>query len=156
MQIEETTIRTFRPEDQEAARALILRGLAERWGELDETMNPDLDNIARHYTDGVFLVAVSAGQIVASGALIPESEGVGRIVRMSVARSRRRQGLGRRMLYALCERARAVGYRQLVLETTATWADAIAFYRAHGFRPLGERAGDMHFVLELEEAFPSR
>lgn len=156
LETEHRRIRAFRPEDQEPARTLILRGLAERWGNLDQSKNPDLDNIARHYADGVFLVTEIGGQIVATGALIPETQGVGRIVRMSVARARRRRGVGRQMLYALIEWARVLGYQRLVLETTATWADAIAFYRAHGFRPVGERDGDAHFVLDLAERFPPR
>lgn len=154
MQNEQPRIRVFRPADQAAARTLILRGLAERWGELDETRNPDLDDIADHYADGLFLVAVDDGQIVATGALIPEGERVGRVVRMSVARDRRRRGIGRQMLYALWEAAIQRGYRRLVLETTATWVDAVAFYRAHGFRPVGEQHGDMHFVLELSQDIP--
>ena len=154
MTTEGVTIRAFRTEDQEPARALILHGLAERWGELDETKNPDLDDIARCYEHGVFLVGVDQGDVVATGALVPENEWVGRIVRMSVARSRRRQGLGRQMLHALLVHAMALGYRRLVLETTATWTDAIAFYQAHGFRKLEERAGDAHFVLDLAEVLP--
>lgn len=156
METEHARIRAFRPEDQQAARTLILRGLAERWGELDQTKNPDLEDIARHYADGVFLVAEIGGQIVATGALIPERQGVGRIVRMSVARARRRRGLGRQMLYALLEWARVLGYQRLVLETTATWTDAIAFYRAHGFRPVGKQDGDAHFVLDLADRYPAR
>lgn len=152
MEIDEVVIRDFKPEDQQAARSLILQGLAERWGDLDETLNPDLDDIACTYADGVFLVAVQDGQLIATGALIPEGDGVGRIVRMSVARSHRRRGIGRQLLQALREWAHALGYHRLVLETTSTWADAIAFYQAHGFHPVAARDGDLHFVLDLSEA----
>lgn len=149
MEIDEVVIRDFKPEDQVAARSVILQGLAERWGELDDTLNPDLDNIAWTYADDVFLVAVEGGQLIATGALILEGDGVGRIVRMSVARSRRRHGIGRQLLQGLLDRARALGYCRLVLETTSTWVDAIAFYQAHGFQPVAERNGDLHFVLDI-------
>jgi ribosomal protein S18 acetylase RimI-like enzyme len=68
---------------------------------------------------------------------------------MSVARAYRRRGLGRRLLFALLAQAWQRGYRQLVLETTASWTDAIAFYRSHDFRPVAESDADLHFVLDL-------
>lgn len=147
--MQELVIRPFRPCDQVAARHLILDGLRERWGELDETKNSDLDDIADCYANGFFLVACLRDEVIGTGALIPEAAGVGRIVRMSVAQSRRREGVGRQILEALLERARAAGYRRVVLETTATWEDAIAFYHRHGFQTVGVRDGDMHFVREL-------
>lgn len=147
--LQELVIQPFRPCDQAAARRLILDGLRERWGELDETKNADLDDIADYYDDGFFLVACLRDEVIGTGALIPEAAGVGRIVRMSVARTLRRQGVGRKILAALLEQAQAAGYRRVVLETTATWKDAIAFYSRHGFQTVGVRDGDMHFVREL-------
>lgn len=149
--LEEVTIRLFRRSDQAAARRLILHGLRERWGKLDETKNPDLDDIADYYSDGFFLVAGLRDEVIGTGALIPEAAGVGRIVRMSVARPWRRQGVGQRILEALLERARAAGYRRVVLETTATWEDAVAFYRRHGFQTVAVRDGNAHFMHELED-----
>lgn len=146
---EEVTIRPLEPADATAARALILEGLAGHWGTLDEKLNLDLDDIMAHYAGGVFLVAEIGGAVAGTGALVREEPGVGRIVRMSVARARRRQGIGRLLLDALLAAARARGYQRIVLETTATWEDTIAFYGRAGFRPVAERDGDLHFVLEL-------
>lgn len=100
-------IRPFCPADQSAARTLILAGLQEHWGTLDLTLNPDLDDIVRHYADGVFLTAWQAGALVGTGALIPEAPGVSRVVRMSVDRRCRRGGIGRRILTGLIDYARA-------------------------------------------------
>lgn len=147
--LEELVIRPFRSRDQAAARCLVLDGLRQRWGELDETKNPDLNDITEHYADSFFLVACLRDEVVGTGALVPEAAGVGRIVRMSVVQSLRRQGVGRQILEALLERARSAGYRRVVLETTATWKDAIAFYRRYGFQMIAVRDGDMHFVREL-------
>lgn len=143
------TVRDLRPEDHAAARALILAGLAEHWGQLDPTCNPDLDDIAGYYADAVFLGAWADAALVGTGALTPETGGVGRIARMSVAADWRRRGIGGRILAVLCARARARDYRKLVLETTATWAEAIAFYQQHGFRPVAHRDGDLHFEMTL-------
>src|SRR6478736_3198226 len=120
-------LRPFEPADQAAAQALIVAGLAERWGTLDPTLNPDLRDIATSYGEAVFLVAVAGDAVIGTGALIHEAPGVARIVRMSVAATWRRRGAGRAILTALCEEARAAGYRHVVLETTSSWTDAIAF-----------------------------
>lgn len=142
-------IRPFAPGDQAAARALILAGLQEHWGTLDPALNPDLDDIARHYANGVFLTAWQAGALVGTGALLPEASGVSRIVRMSVDRGCRRGGTGRRILNRLIDHARAQGSRRIVLETTDTWHDAIAFYLRCGFHMTDRREGEIHFALDL-------
>ncbi len=139
-------IRPFHPTDQPAAKALILAGLVEHWGWLDPTLNPDLDDIAASYADGVFLVGYAGEQLVATGALLPEGQDTGRIVRMSVDMRERRRGYGRALLHALLEKAQELGYTQVVLETTATWADAIQFYEANGFHRIYEADGDSHFT----------
>ncbi len=158
------TIRPFERRDQAAVKGLILEGLVEHWGVLDPTLNPDLDDIAATYAAGRFLtvwqnaspsVGGSEGddgeRLVGTGAILPEpdEEGAARVVRMSVARDCRRQGIGRALLDALCAAARAAGYRRLVLETTATWQGVIDFYQTYGFRASGVREGDMHFEMDL-------
>lgn len=142
-------IRPFRTADQAAAKALILAGLEEHWGRLDPDKNPDLDDIAAAYAPGLFLVLYVGHRLVGTGALLPEGEACGRIVRMSVARTERRKGYGRLILDALTEQARRAGFNQLVLETTTTWQDAVAFYTRNGFQPTHEAAGDTHFVKKL-------
>ena len=110
-------IRPFRPEDQAAVQGLILDGLVEHWGFLDPTKNPDLDDIASTYADGTFLVAWQGDDLVGTGALVREADGVARIVRMSVATHLRRRGIGTLILERLCGEAQAAGYAQIVLET---------------------------------------
>jgi len=82
-------------------RRLILTGLGEHFGWIDETRNPDLDDIAAHYTERghTFVVAEMHGEIVGAAALKTEDETTGRIVRMSVAQSHRRQGIGRALAH---------------------------------------------------------
>ena len=53
---------------------------------------------------------------------------------MSVDSKQRRTGLGRAIVEELCTRARAAGYREVRLETSTAWTDAVDFYRACGFR----------------------
>jgi len=145
----ELSVRTFRPADQTEAKALILEGLKEHWGSIDPRRNPDLDDIAASYAGGFFLVAAMGGRIVATGGLIPRAAGVAEIVRMSVAIDQRRRGIGSAVLRRLLEDAKAARYQKIILETTSTWDEAIAFYQKHGFRFTHLRGGDTFFALDL-------
>lgn len=144
-------IRVFHPEDQPAARELVLTGLGEHFGTIDYTMNPDVDDIQAHYveTGAQFLVVERDGRLVGTGALVPETPGVGRLVRMSVDRRERGQGIGRALVEELLAEARLRDYHQVVCETTHDWDDAIALYRRTGFRELGVWDGDRHFAIDL-------
>lgn len=145
----EIRLARFRPEDQEPVRALVLAGLADRWGTLDESRNPDLNDLASAYADGVVLCAWSGATLVGTGAFVPRGAGVVEIVRMSVARDWRRGGVGRRIAEALLVEARSRGARRVVLETTETWADAVAFYLRLGFTLTHHLDGDAYFALDL-------
>ncbi len=145
MSAAEISIEPFRPEDQAEVKALVLAGLVDHWGVLDPTLNPDLNDIVASYARATFLVARRAGRVVACGALVPRGEGLGEVVRMSVARAERRRGLGRQVLERLLEEARAAGLRRVVLETTETWSEVIAFYLQAGFRITHHAGGDAYF-----------
>ena len=146
---QDTIILPFQPENQVEVKELILAGLAEHWGTMDSSMNPDLDAIGLTYAKAVFLVAWDQGKIVGTGALIPESSDTARIVRMSVAAEMRRNGVGSKILQRLCEQAKSMGYQRLVLETVDTWQEAIAFYKRFGFQITDYLDGDVHFALHL-------
>ena len=139
----------FHPFDQPAVKSLILAGLVDHWGQLDPTLNPDLNDIAVTYKGAYFLVAKQDGQVVGCGALVPHDANTAEIKRMSVAASLRRQGLGRRILASLCEEARARGFRRIILETTETWDEVIAFYLSFGFQVTHHQDGDVYFKLDL-------
>jgi GNAT superfamily N-acetyltransferase len=142
-----STIRAFEPEDQQAVQRLILEGLGEHFGFIDETVNPDLDDIQAAYVDAGarFVVAEIDGELAGTGALIEEEPGVGRLVRMSVAPAHRGKGLGRALVEHLLDEAWLRGYRQVVCETNLDWHDAIGLYLACGFMEIGVRGGDRHF-----------
>ncbi|HEX6606780.1 MAG TPA: GNAT family N-acetyltransferase [Chloroflexia bacterium] len=143
-------IRPFTAADQAAARRLILDGLAEHFGWLDETLNPDLDDIAAHYVarGALFVVAEIAGVPVGTGALVAEGPG-GRLARISVAPAHRRRGVGRALVAHLVGAAQARGWPQVLVETNDDWYDAIALYQRYGFREYTRAAGEVHMVLDL-------
>jgi ribosomal protein S18 acetylase RimI-like enzyme len=145
------TIRPLRASEQEAARRLILAGLGEHFGWIDETLNPDLRDIEAAYLrpGHCFLVAEIAGTIAGTGALVSDAPGVGRIVRVSVDQRYRGRGIGRRLVQQLLAAAHARGYQRVVCETNDDWDAAIALYRACGFAEEARRDGSVHFALDL-------
>lgn len=151
MKAENLIIRPFQPADQAAIKQLILDGLAGHWGTLDPTLNPDLNDIANSYRGETFLVAVQKGTIVGCGALVEEEgmAGYGRIVRMSVSQENRRQGIGQLILHHLQLAGKQRHFRKIVLETTQTWTEVVAFYQANGFEIIGCYNGDTHFEKSI-------
>ena len=83
---------------------------------------------------GVFLVGSLDGEPVACGGVKTNAPGVGYVKRMWVAESARGLGLGRRILEAIESHARTLGFKRLQLETNRTLVEAIAMYRASGYR----------------------
>ncbi len=149
------TIRPFRTADQSAARALILDGLGEHWGYIDETINPDLDDIAAAYPShraDFLVVEDELGALIGTAGLVRDDEETGRIVRMSVDKSSRGRGIGKRLVAELEAIARQRGYYRLVCETTHDWADAIALYKFTGFTELGVWNDDRHFEKRFESS----
>jgi GNAT superfamily N-acetyltransferase len=145
------SIRPFTTADQGAVRALVLAGLQDHWGTLDPTLNPDLNDIAGWYAslDGYTVVAEIDDHIVGTGTMHRADERTGVLVRMSVSRDQRGKGIGKALVTALAEAARSRGYSRLICETTDTWQDAIALYRATGFTIFDQRDGDYHFEMPL-------
>jgi GNAT superfamily N-acetyltransferase len=146
-------VRRFRPDDQDLVRALILEGLARRWGVLDEDLNPDLVNIGATYRAGTTLTAWVGGRLVATGTLIPRGDGVAEVLRMSTAQDFRGRGLATRLLHELLAEARRRQVRTVVLETSAAWLDARSLYERNGFvfdrEEDGEFGRDAFYRLDL-------
>lgn len=137
-------------EHQADARRLILAGLAERWGTIDATLNPDLDDIATTFETGAFLVALRSGVVVGTGGLLPHGASAAEIVRVSVAPDERRDGLGRRIVMELVDIARTRDVERVVCETTSTWASAVQLYLQCGFSITHTDEGDTYFERRLD------
>jgi ribosomal protein S18 acetylase RimI-like enzyme len=126
-------LRRLAPQDVGAVRALILDGLKDRWGTLDPTLNPDLQDFVATYGEGVTLTAWRGQRLVATGTLMPRGTDTAEVLRMSTASDSRRRGIASRLLQELIAEARQRGLRRLVLVTETVWVDARALYERHGF-----------------------
>ncbi len=146
----EMLIRPFEASDQEATRRLILDGLGEHFGYIDESLNPDLDDIMTSYIvpGHVFVVVLSGSKLVGTGALIIKDDKAGQLVRISVHADHRREGIGRAVVKHLVEIAKKRNLVRVLVETNNDWYDAIGLYRHLGFIEYDRDAGGVYMALE--------
>jgi GNAT superfamily N-acetyltransferase len=146
-------IAVFRPSDQDDVRRLILEGLEDHWGVLDDGLNLDLEDLAASYAHGMVLVARLDARIVGAAAVVPSASDEGEVKRMSVARDQRRTGVATALLRDMVAIGVRSGWRALVLETTADWTDAVGLYQRFGFmlthHEEGEFGRDAFFRLDI-------
>jgi putative acetyltransferase len=93
----------------------------------------------------VFLVARRDGELLGSIAFLPIAPGHAEMKRLFVRAEARGTGLGRRLLNALEEIARARGIARISLETGIRQPEAIALYRTSGYQacpPFGDYESD--------------
>jgi len=147
--LQNITIVPFNAAYQAEAKDLIVTGLVEHWGTLDPSKNPDLDDIRSSYASGLFLVALKESIVIGTGAIIPRPGNSAEIVRMSVAVNMRRNGIGNMILNQLCDHARSIGWKKIILETTETWLEVITFYKRYGFQVTHYLDGNIYFALDL-------
>ncbi len=90
---------------------------------------------------GSFLVARGGAAVVACGGVQPWRGDIGEIKRMWVDPRWRGRGVGARMLAALEDEARRLGFVRVYLDTHATLTAAIAMYAGAGYQVI-ERYND--------------
>ncbi len=86
---------------------------------------------------GAFVIVAIDQVAIGCGGLRRYDDVSGEIKRMFVRRAHRRTGLGRRLLHALEDRARQLGYRRVILETGTAQPEAMSLYDSEGFVPIG-------------------
>jgi len=99
----------------------------------DRDVSDDLEAVHLAPPGGVFLVGWAADEPVACGGVRRHDDTTGEVKRMYVAPEHRGNGHARTMLRALEERARALGYSHMVLETGTRQPEAIALYESEGY-----------------------
>jgi len=94
-----------------------------------------LERLLAHFTPpaGECLLAVLDGAPVGILMLKPYADGVAEMNRMFVRPAARGKGVARALCQRLIERAREMGYRDMVLSGLDRHVEAIALYRSIGF-----------------------
>src|SRR6185437_12996424 len=82
---------------------------------------------------GRVLFALEDGRAVGCCALMALPDGGFELAKMAVADTHKGRGLGRALMAAAVERAKAAGAPRLYLETNSGLAPAMALYRSFGF-----------------------
>src|SRR3954470_17287152 len=82
---------------------------------------------------GTYVVVLEDGVAVAGGGVRGLGGGVAEIKRMFTVPDARGRGHGRRLLAALEEAARSLGYARVRLDTAAPMGAALALYRSAGY-----------------------
>ena len=104
------------------------------------TITKDLAGAIERYQPplGCAVLALVGDTVVACGALSPVSghPGDGELKRMFVRPAYRGTGLGRRIAAHVIDRARALGYRRVVLSTYIASLEARNLYQSMGFRAI--------------------
>jgi DNA-binding MarR family transcriptional regulator/GNAT superfamily N-acetyltransferase len=107
-------------------------------------------------TEGRFFVAVSQGAPVACGGFRAFPDGRAEIKRLWVDPAWRGSGLGGRMLRLLEAEAAAAGHDEVVLDTKAGLAEAVAMYDRSGYRRIDRYNDNPDAELFFAKRLPGR
>jgi N-acetylglutamate synthase-like GNAT family acetyltransferase len=115
--------------DFKAYYALRYRVLSEPWGLPKGTEKDDYEPISEH-----FMAVNEKGEVVGVVKLYEKDKEAGHISHLAVAPEHQRKGIGRLLLSAVEERARARGFRTLGTMARAT---ATVYFEKYGFHVAG-------------------
>ncbi len=133
-------IRRYKSSDNPVVWKLHELGLAEigvrprRNGRLDK----DLKDIEEIYLNGGdFIVGEYLGNVVAMGAFKKNDNTVAELKRMRVHPDFQSRGFGQAILNELEKRARKLGFKKIILDSSKDWIKAQNFYRKNGYIEMG-------------------
>ena len=124
------TIKTPTTHDNfKAYYALRYKVLSEPWGDPKGTEKDDYEPISEH-----FMAVNEKEEVVGVVKLYKKDEEAGHVSHLAVDPEYQRQGIGRLLLEAVEQRARARGFRTLGTMARAT---ATVYFEKYGFRIVG-------------------
>jgi GNAT superfamily N-acetyltransferase len=161
--MDHTEIQTFRP-TYDATRAAQFASLNKRWIEEYFVLEaPDieaLDNPMATIIEpgGEIFFAVRNGTVLGTAAAMPHEPGVVELAKMAVDPAFQGRGIGRMLVGAVLDFARASGAHTVSLLSNTKLAPAIQLYRRVGFveKPLSPSSGysraNIYMELRLDRA----
>jgi putative acetyltransferase len=147
------TIRSATNNDRERVAELVFSVLGEYGLEPDsETTDADLQDIEANYLQrgGLFeVIEDSRANLLGSFGLYPLTKTTCELRKMYFIPSARSLGLGKYVLERAIVRARALGFKQIVLETSSKLIAANHLYTKFGFKP----AASDHLASRADQAY---
>ena len=133
-------VRSLKIPDEVPAAHDLLREYADSLG-IDlcfQDFHRELAGLPADYAPprGALLLATHDGAIAGCVALRPLEGDVCEMKRLFLRPAFRGLGLGRALACAILDEARRIGYRRIRLDTLPSMTEAIALYRALGFREI--------------------
>ncbi|MEM7638578.1 MAG: GNAT family N-acetyltransferase [Pseudomonadota bacterium] len=131
-------VRDYTPADANAFRDLNLAWV-EAYFTVEDEDRAQLDDPQTHILDkgGAILIAELEGEPVGTVGLVPgHGDQVLELIKMSARSDVKGRGIGRALMDASIEKARAMGATRIWLETNTKLDAALALYRKSGFREL--------------------
>ena len=120
-----------------------------------EGTDRDIADIETHYIarGGVFeLIEDFQGDLLGTVGLYPMNTDTVELRKMYFSKQLRGRGMGKKTLQRMIEKARALGYKKIYLETASVLKEAVALYEKFGFLPTDEKHTprcDAAYFLEL-------
>ena len=119
-----------------------------------DSLDTDLKNIPKAYdgSGGLFVIAEMEDMIIGMGAIRRVDRKTAELKRMRVLPEYQGQGLGTRLLKHLEGKAKELGYKRLILDTSLKLEAAVHLYEKYGYREYkrGEIAGWETLWMEKE------
>ena len=153
------TIRTATNKDGEDVTRLVASVLSEFGLSFDpEETDADLLDIEKHYlaAGGLFeIIEDERGNLLGTVGLYPLDEQSCELRKMYFAAHARGRGLGQYVLERTVEKAKSLGFEQMILETASVLKAANHLYVKYGVRPLKREhlpsRADLAYILDLKE-----
>lgn len=123
----------------------------------------ELANLPGRYAPphgAVLLARDDAAELLGCVALRPLRDGDCEMKRLYLRPAGRGRGAGRELARAICDCARAAGYRRICLDTLSSMREAVGLYASLGFRPIeayvhNPLEGALYFGLDLCACAPA-
>ena len=140
-QIEVRAVRSDEPPARELVAAMVAE-IVGFYGPLESRNAPSATPEELWAPHGSYLVLLDGGRAVAGGGLKRLEDGVAEIKRMYVVPDARGRGLARRLLGALEDAARELGYARVRLDTGPQQPHARSLYLSAGYTPVPNYNGN--------------
>ncbi len=147
---------TIRPEPADSGPSLALQSeffedIAGRYPGWHPDVAPSAEPHEVAPPTGAWLVGYSGDEPVACGGLKRLDDSAAEVKRVYVRPQARGQGTGRKLMEALEDAARELGYQRVRLDTGDRQPEALALFRALGFRDVPDYNGNPAASYWLEK-----